>query len=82
MNENSNDFGHTCVRSINFWIKCYIIKQALFDIFCLFFIQSPEGPFSVDMTNEYLHHPEKFNAEARKWTKKYAGLDQIYQLLW
>ena len=78
-NEYHKDFGHICVNSINEWkltgkVKgdIYTVKQALFDIFCLFYNQGVESAYDENMAFSYKQNPELFNAEARKWTEMYA----------
>ncbi len=78
-NEYHKDFGHICVNSINEWkltgkVKgcVYTVKQALFDIFCLFFNQGVESAYDEKMALSYQMNPELFNAEAKKWTQMYA----------
>ena len=51
---------------------CYGVKQALFDIFCLFYNQGADSPYDEEMANLYRNNREKFNAIAEDWTEKYA----------
>ena len=75
-------FGHICLTSLNEWKSTgkvmgkpgYAVKQALFDIFYLFFTQGIESPYDQGMKNLYLKNPQQFNNNAREWTKKYAGM--------
>ena len=77
-----NDLGHICINSINQWritgeVKNkpnYTVKQALFDIFCLFYNQGVEGAYDEGMANLYKNNPVKFNEEARQWTQKFAAM--------
>ena len=77
-----NDLGHICINSINEWritgkVKnkpCYTVKQALFDIFCLFYNQGVEGAYDEGMAKQYVERPAEFNAEAKNWTKEYASM--------
>ena len=77
-----NNFGHICISSINAWRvsgqvpnkPVYTVKQALFDIFCLFYNQGVEGAYDEQMAQLYLKEPEKFNNEARKWTQQFASM--------
>ena len=78
-NPNNREFGHICVNSINEWkgtgkVKggFYTVKQALFDIFCLFYNQGIESAFDENMAMDYKNNPTAFNQEARKWTQLYA----------
>ena len=78
-NEYHKDFGHICVNSINEWkltgkVKgdIYTVKQALFDIFCLFYNQGVESAYDEKMALSYKMNPQLFNAEAKKWTQMYA----------
>ena len=52
----------------------YTVKQALFDIFCLFYYQGIKCPFYDQMAETYQNNREKFNEEARKWTKEFASM--------
>ena len=77
-----NDFGHICINSLNEWRTTgkvsgkpgYAVKQALFDIFCLFYNQGIDSPYDDQMAMDYRDNPEKFNEIARKWTKEFAPL--------
>ena len=85
-NEQSGDFGHISMSFLNQWRVTgkvtgknlfskngsYNIKKALFDIFCLFYYQNAESPYSLEMAELYRDNPEKFNEEARKCTLLYA----------
>ena len=74
--------GHISLSSINEWLctgkvkskPCYGVKQALFDIFYLFYIQGCDSPYDEEMVNQYINDREKFNETARQWTQKYAQL--------
>ena len=73
------DFGHICVSSINDWrisgkVKGgdYTVKQALFDIFCLFYNQGVEAAYEGRIKDLYLQNKVEFEKEARNWTKMYA----------
>ena len=75
-------FGHICLTSLNEWRTtgkvagktCYGVKQALFDIFYLFFTQGVDSPYSDDMKALYQKDKNKFEENAREWTKKYANM--------
>ena len=80
--KNLDSIGHICINSINEWrIKgsvtnkpFYTVKQALFDIFCLFHNQGVEGAYDEEMANLYKNNPTQFNANAKEWTKLYASM--------
>ena len=73
--------GHICISSLNDWrirgqvkdLPFYTVKQALYDIFCLFYNQGVIGAYDEKMANQYLNNREQFNAEAQKWTQLYAN---------
>ena len=79
-NENKDTIGHICLSSLNEWRttgkvsnkKCYGVKQALFDIFCLFYNQGIESPYDPKIAEEYRDRRQEFDAKAREWTQKYA----------
>ena len=74
------DFGHICISKLNDWrirgkvkdLPFYTVKQALFDIFCLFYNQGVESAYDNQMANLYVNNPDQFNATARQWTSMYA----------
>ena len=74
--------GHICINSINSWRTSgqvaghpfYTMKQALFDIFCLFYNQGVDSAFDEHMADLYKNNKEQFNEEARKWTQSYAPM--------
>ena len=78
----SDDPGHICISSLNDWrirgkvkdLPFYTVKQALFDIFCLFYNQGVEGAYDDQMAYLYQNQPQKFNEEAKKWTKEFASI--------
>ena len=77
----SDDPGHICISSLNDWrtrgkvkdLPFYTVKQALFDIFCLFYNQGVKGAYDQKMAELYMNNRQAFNAEARNWTQLYAN---------
>ena len=76
----SDDPGHICISSLNDWrirgkvkdLPFYTVKQALFDIFCLFYNQGVVGAYDQKMAELYMNNRQAFDAEARNWTQLYA----------
>ena len=76
------NYGHICINSLNEWKltgkvtgrPIYTVKQALFDIFCLFFKQGIKSAYDDDMAALYEKQPNLFNEEAKRWTKMYAQM--------
>ena len=83
-----NDFGHISLSSTNEWRLCgkvqakpvFGVKQALFDIFCLFYNQGILDAYEEEMAEQYLHNRAKFDKIAKEWTEKYAKLEKEYWL--
>ena len=77
----SDDPGHICISSLNDWrtrgkvkdLPFYTVKQALFDIFCLFYNQGVKGAYDQKMAELYMNNRQVFDAEARNWTQLYAN---------
>ena len=75
-----NELGHICLTTLNEWRstgkvkakKGFGVKQALFDIFCLFYNQGIESPYDNNLAAMYRDNRAKFNEEAKRWTKMYA----------
>ena len=75
----SSDRGHISCNRLNEWRSCgkvhgfkfYTVKQALFDIFCLFYEQGP-ACYDVSMEKLYVNNRQKFDEIAKEWTKKYS----------
>ena len=78
----TNDPGHICINSINSWRLTgkvrdqpfYTMKQALFDIFSLFYKQGVGSAYDQKMADLYENHKDQFNQIARKWTQLYAPM--------
>ena len=78
--KNKDTYGHICLSSLNEWhttgkVKakpCYGVKQALFDIFCLFYNQGIDSPYDEAIAEQYKNRRQEFDALALKWTKEYA----------
>ena len=78
--KHKDSIGHICLSSLNEWATtgkvsgkpCYGVKQALFDIFCLFYNQGVDSPYDDDIAAEYRDRRNEFDAKAREWTQKYA----------
>ena len=78
--KNKDSLGHICLSSLNEWhttgkVKtkpCYGVKQALFDIFCLFYNQGIDSPYDEAIAEQYKNRRQEFDALALKWTKEYA----------
>ena len=77
----NGDFGHISLTTLNQWRSCgkvkskkgYNVKNALFDIFCLFYNQGTDSAYDCDMAKLYRDDRDKFNKKAKKWTKLYAS---------
>ena len=75
-----NNSGLISFNHLNEWrntgsvpgFEVYTMKNALIDIFCLFYIQSSECAYDKSMCDSYYNDRDKFNAEAKKWTELYA----------
>ena len=78
--KNKETFGHICLSSLNEWAttgkvkakSCFGVKQALFDIFCLFYNQGVESPYDDAIAKQYKENRAEFDALAKEWTTKYA----------
>ena len=76
----NNHSGHIDLTHLNEWNATgtvngkpvYGVKQALFDIFCYFILQSTFSAYDMEMSILYRDNREKFNEIAKKWTEEYA----------
>lgn len=72
--------GHICLSSLNEWKSTgrvkdkpgFCVKQALFDIFCLFYNQGVDSPYDNAIAEQYKNNKAEFNRIAKDWTQKYA----------
>ena len=77
---DQNKLGHICLNYLNEWETtgkvvdkpCYGVKQALIDIFCLFYNQNVGSAYNNQMAEEYMNNRQQFDAKAKDYTKKYA----------
>ena len=89
-----NDFGHICINSLNEWRTTgkvsgkpgYAVKQALFDIFCLFYNQGVESPYDpkiAEQLHELVDSWKPFKpSQQKKYTiaKMLARFEAVYSL--
>ena len=74
------NLGHICINFLNEQPSTgkvaekpgYRVKQALIDIFCLFYNQNVKFAYNDAIGNEYESDINKFNATARLYTQKFA----------
>ena len=77
---NQNELGHICLNFLNEWKSTgkvvdkpgYGVKQALIDIFCLFYNQNIDSAYDKSIALEYKSNMSNFNAKAKMYTQKYA----------
>jgi ubiquitin-protein ligase len=77
---NQNELGHICLNYLNEWKSTgkvvekpgYGVKQALIDIFCLFYNQNIKSAYDINMAAEYQSNMSNFNSKAKMYTQKYA----------
>ena len=77
-----DNIGHISLNRINEWATTgevkgydyYVVKNALFDIFCLFYNQAVDNSYDEEMGDLNRNNRDKFNEIAREYTKKYAGM--------
>ena len=84
----NDTLGHISLSSLNEWRvrgkvsdkPVFGVKQALFDIFCLFYNQGIASPYDEKMAEQYVNNRAKFDKIAKEWTEKYAKLEKEYWL--
>ena len=72
--------GHICLNYLNEWTSTgkvadkpgYGVKQALIDIFCLFYNQNVKSAYNDTIAQEYESDKNNFNAKAKQYTQQYA----------
>ena len=77
---DKDKLGHICLNYLNEWKttgkvvekSCYGVKQALIDIFCLFYNQNIKSAYNEHMAEEYQTNVNQFNAKAKNYTQQYA----------
>ena len=77
---NQNELGHICLNFLNEWKSTgkvvekpgYGVKQALIDIFCLFYNQNIGSAYDQNIAAEYQSNMSNFNSKAKMYTQKFA----------
>jgi len=77
---NQNELGHICLNYLNEWKSTgkvvekpgYGVKQALIDIFCLFYNQNIKSAYDINMAAEYQSNMSNFNSKAKMYTQQFA----------
>ena len=83
LNVDFNDNpGYICHDRLNEWkitgkvngFPFYTMKQAIYDIFCLFYHQIKKFEIDDKFAEARVPNVDKFNEEARRWTQLYASI--------
>ena len=79
INNPNCPLGHICLSTLNFWNPEYRMREALTNIFALFYLGNPESPFGIDRQKEMVETPDLFEKKIKFFTQKYAAPNIGYQ---
>ena len=66
--------GHVSISILNAWKEKTPVSEIICNIFVLFYVQNPYGPYNIKMAREYELDRNEFNRKAKEWTQKYATI--------
>ena len=69
----SENLGHICISTLNWWKEEYKMREVLTNVFSLFYIANPESPYGLDRAKEFLENRSLFEKKVKYFTKKYAN---------
>ena len=71
--------GHICLSTLNFWRPDYTIREALTNIFALFYMGNADSPYGVNRQIEMKNNPALFEKKVKYFTNKYANINLGYK---
>ena len=71
--EGGESLGHVCISTLNWWKPNYKIKEALLNIYSLFYMHNPDSPYGIERAKEYKYNLELYEKKAKYFTQKYAS---------
>ena len=69
----SENLGHICLSTLNWWKEEYKMREVLTNIFALFYMANPESPYGLDRAKEFLENRALYEKKIKYFTKKYAN---------
>ena len=70
--------GHVSISTLNWWKPEYKIRDVLINIFGLFYMANPDGPYGLDRANELRFNRPLHEEKIKYFTKKYADARFAY----
>jgi len=67
------NLGHICISTLKWWKPEYKIREALTNVFALFYIANPDSPYGLDRAEEFRNNRELYEKKIKYFTKKYAN---------
>ena len=71
--KGGESLGHVCISTLNWWKPTNKVREALTDIFALFYMANPKSPYGLERADEFLKNRPLYEEKAKYFTKKYAN---------
>ena len=72
---NVSDSGDICINTLSEWKEGTTMAEVLSLIFALFYRQNPNNPYDNEKANLFKNNRNKFDANVREYTRKYANIE-------
>ena len=69
----SENLGHICISTLNWWKPEYTIREVLTSIFALFYMGNPNSPYGIDRADEFRNNRKLYEEKVKFFTRKYAS---------
>ena len=77
--EEGQRLGHISISTLNWWRPEISMRQAIIDIFMLFYLGNPESPYGLERADEMKNNRKLFEEKVKYFTKKYANISIGYK---
>ena len=70
--DSKESLGHVCISTLNWWKPENRIRDALKEIFTLFYLGNPRSPYGLNRADEMEYNRPIYEGKIKYFTKKYA----------
>ena len=76
----AENLGHVSISFLNWWNGKQKIREILIQLYTMFYLNNPEGPYGLDRAQEFMNNRYLFDKKVKYFTGKYANPISAFQI--